>query len=285
MELFIKTVLLTLLIAMLTTTGSSGFTGKTKADIPIEATLEPELPMIKGIPIRLFLSYEVNPMASCSIGEMDSYSIFFINPRDYGDTISRTDYHATHDKALSRSTTFNVVFPENDTCWLHLAISSGTCHMEYNYCFIATGNQYEYRPDVLLPLPSDKYKSKGQSNTNIHPDPVRDTLTKEHLQAEYEVIIDLRDSSHFEIAHGILRSIPDSCIYDKRRGLYKITTTLENLIEFGDHDFEVEFTTPPPWDPKYKEPANGTPEIQPTPDPEDSQGNLPPPPQISSINA
>jgi hypothetical protein len=258
MRLFIKTAILASLIALLSGAGNLGYTSQPNYPISIKVTLEPELPMVKGSPITLNLIYVIDSICSGRAANTDSYLVTFINPRDYGDTLSLTTYQADHGDGLSRGATIQVNFPDADTCWLHLKLTSGGCFMRYDYFFVASGDKYEYRPDYYMPVPIE-YQSKTPSEDYSRDELMRDTLTQEHLQTEYEVIIDLRDSSHLEFATKILRSIPDSCLYDKRRGYYRIKTTLENLIKFGDHNFEFEFTTPPPWDRRYKAPSESRP--------------------------
>lgn len=253
MRMGINTALLVIVAALQSGVGNPGYATLPRVAVPYSARLEPELPLVKGAPITLYLSYEIDTVGTSCAVENGSYSLSFVNPRDYGDTLSHIDYQVYHGNTFKYSGLVRVSLPDADTCCLHLRLSSGTCRADYRYYFIISGGKVEFQPDFHMPMPARYQSLWKRPKEDGHSDPDRDTLTQEHLQTEYEVIIDLRDSSHYKLARKILGSIPDSCLYNKGRGLYKIRTTLENLIMFGDHNFEFEFTTPPPWDKRFGE--------------------------------
>jgi len=150
MKLIVKTAVFAFFVALLSSAGNLGYGSKPHHPISIKLILTPESPMKKGAPIALNLSYEIDSICSGRTDNTDSYLVTFINPRDYGDTLSQTTYQATHSDGFFRTATIQVNFPEADTCWLHLKINSGTCWTRYKYFFVASGDEYELKPDFFI---------------------------------------------------------------------------------------------------------------------------------------
>ena len=77
------------------------------------------------------------------------------------------------------------------------------------------------------------------------------------MQTEYEVILNLHNPTLLEAAERILGSIPDTSLYDSRRGYYKLNVSLENLIRLSEIPVGFEYTSPPPWDRRNHNPNVG----------------------------
>jgi hypothetical protein len=240
MKLFIKTTLLTLLAALLLGIGNPGYGSKWPVKYAIEVKLEPVPPMLKGAPISLSLSYSlIDSISTCQAAESGSYSLIFINPRNYGDTLSRVDFKVRHNESYSHSTTIQVDLPDADTCWLHVDVRIGTCDRRPDYYFIATGDVIEFRPNFTLPPPIEYQPKKPDSQYHVI-EVDRDTLSQEQLRTPYDMIIDLRNKEHFRIVKEILGSIPDTCSVLGLPGHYIINMTLEQGYELYDMGLRIE---------------------------------------------
>jgi hypothetical protein len=250
MKPFVKKAFIALLSITLTGIGTACYGSPPGIPSPFNISLEPVGPMEKGSPITVSLTYGPVPKYSVC-GDSGSVSVMTLT-YPARDTLSKASWPVIFDENHLYSTTFDISVPDNAITKLRILLGCGWIKANpTERTLITTGDTVQFLVGYMPPTPP---------TVSEYNDPIRDTLTQEHLQTEYEIIIDLRDSSHLEFATKILRSIPDTCLYDKRRGYYRIKTTLENLIKFGDHNFEFEFTTPPPWDRKYKAPSESAPE-------------------------
>jgi len=158
--------------------------------------------------------------------------------------------------------------PRNDTSYVTIQVVARNPLMLAKpiYTIVTTGDALE----VFIRRPGN-IPSPPQPKTN---DPIRDTLTQEQLRTEYEVWLDLRDSTHMEIAEKILGPLSDSAKSKGREGFYTLQITLENLIKLADEGIEFGFTTPPPWDPKYSPSRDSLPDKQSEKDSLKKQGAL-----------
>jgi len=174
--------------------------------------------------------------------------------------------------------------PDADTNCCVIKITCGELyHRDWNY-FIKSGDSVEFFDNFRMPWPL-KYQTGAPQGEYVNKEPIRDTLTQEQLQTKYEVYLDLHKSSDMEAAQKIIGVIPDSAIYDRKRGIYKLKMTLEDLIRLSEYNIEGDFVDPPPWSPEYKSPADSTFDQQPESDSDDTQSFLPPPRAIQSNRA
>ncbi|RKX26024.1 MAG: hypothetical protein DRP47_08840 [Candidatus Zixiibacteriota bacterium] len=160
------------------------------------------------------------------------------------------------DKDHPYSTILHVNVPRDDTCSLNVRMQC--CHIKQTTgCyFVTVGDSIEY----WTGNPRGYHPSPPSSKTNH---PIRDTLTEEHLQTEYEIEMDLSDPTHLRIAERILGPLPDSSIYDRRRGYYRLWISLRNIIKLADQQLRIEFATPPPWDHRYRPSKDSVPQLPP----------------------
>ncbi len=171
------------------------------------------------------------------------------------------------DKDHPYSTILHINVPRDDTCTLKVKMQC--CHITQTAVryFVTTGDTIEYwkgNPRSYHPPPPP-------SKTN---DPIRDTLTQEHLQAEYEVLLDLRDSTRRRIAEKILGPMPESSKSDLCDACHVLRVSLENLLKLVDEGLKFEFTTPPPWSRRYRAPNDSVPQPPPPPSPQADEINV-----------
>jgi len=163
--------------------------------------------------------------------------------------------------------TLNVSIAPNDTSGIELTLQCGRVPNEVACYFVTTGDTLEFyrgNPRGWHPLPPPRKTA----------DPIWDTLTQEQLQTEYEVLLDLHDSTHLKTAEKIIGPLPDSSIYDHRRGYYRLWITLEKLLKITDEGIDGDFVTPPPWHRKSSPPKDSVPQPLPPHSPEADEINV-----------
>ena len=132
-------------------------------------------------------------------------------------------------------TTFEVPVPDNDTIQLLVTLQCDTFVYTFEHYFETTADTVAYRRVDPRVLNSQKNNSAPKTN-----DPIRDTLTTEQLQTEYEVWIDLRDPKHLAIGKSILGNLPDSCEVIGEKGFYIMKITLEKILQLGNKGIELD---------------------------------------------
>jgi hypothetical protein len=145
--------------------------------------------------------------------------------------------------------TLNVSIPDGDTSGIEITMQCGRVPTTPACYFVTTGDTVE----VYAGKPSHKPRRYSQPTTG---DPIRDTLTLEQLQTEYEVVLDLRDSADLKIALKIIGPLPKPIVFQGRENYYKLKLSLQKLINLADEGIEFDFTIPPPWAPDYVPPKD-----------------------------
>ncbi len=131
------------------------------------------------------------------------------------------------------STVFEVVIPPNDTSSIEIKVEGCGDRNQGPLYFVTTGDTVE----VTHGKPRGYRGFPVGLKTN---DPIRDTLTKEQLQTKYEVWLDLRDSTHLEIAEKILGPLPDSSKCEGYDGYYILKISLEKVLKLAEQGIELD---------------------------------------------
>jgi hypothetical protein len=225
---------------------------------PFDVTLEPSAPLKKNAPVTMSLTFE--PISKYPCGNSGSVAVTTMT-YPYRDTLGDTTWLIQFEDGQPYSTTFQITVPDNDTTMLRVTLGCGWLRDPITRYFITTGDTVQ----CLNGFRRENRKNGSSSNTN---DPLRDTLTEEQLQTEYDVILNLHDSAHLKIAEKILGPIPDSCLYDRHRGYYRLMVSLKNLIKLADEKVGFEYATPPPWDHRHRTPEDNVLPPPPPPSPQ-----------------
>jgi hypothetical protein len=143
--------------------------------------------------------------------------------------------------------TFYELIPDDDTTQLWITLQCDTFIHTFKHFFVTTGDTVEHRRGDPRTLPPPKAPPETDEI-------MRDTLTSEQLQTEYEVILWLRDSTERRVVEQIVGPLPDSARAPGRPGLYRLWISLGKLIEIGEYNIEGDFVTPPPWDHRHRIP-------------------------------
>lgn len=127
-----------------------------------------------------------------------------------------------------------VVIPPNDTSGLDVTINGGGFCLGFGAIYFVTT---EDTVEVYAGRPTHKRGLYSQSATN---DPIRDTLTEEQLQTEYEIWLDLRDSAHLKMAEKILGPLPDTTKVKDHEGYYILKLPFETILKLGEQGIELD---------------------------------------------
>lgn len=210
----------------------------------VDCTFEP-VPMPKGPgPVSFELSF--TPIYKCdevTVSIRKLLNLQYTGEREWTEHVEAGKWNRS---------ILNASIPANDTSGIEVIIKCGRISTIAACYFVTTGDTLEFhrgnpRGYIGVPPPPS-------SNTN---DPFKDTLTEEQLQTEYEVILNLHNPTLLEAAERILGSIPDTSLYDSRRGYYKLNVSLENLIRLSEIPVGFEYTSSPPWDHRNHNPNVG----------------------------
>jgi|GEM_PF-1967326 len=227
-----------------------------------------------SVPVRHLFDFKMEPVSQLKKGQPASMQLTF-SPQGYscGSTASilvttsnatgkldekSWELELTEDPPYS--TTFELTIPKNDTVRVQVKLRCGRAEERFRRWFVTTGDSIEYSGDN----PWRRPRPPSASETD---DPIRDTLTQEHLQAEYEVLLDLRDSTRRRIAEKILGPMPESSKSDLCDACHVLRVSLENLLKLVDEGIKFEFTTPPPWSRRYRAPNDSVLQPQSPPPP------------------
>ena len=237
---------------------------------PIEMRLEPlSYPTSSG-PVDILL--QIRPLFDC---DKATVTVASVDKLEYSGPMS---WVAEFEEDSTYSTIFQVVIPPNDTSGIEVQVKGGP-HGKHKFIyFITVGDSVEVKP---VNLRSHRPKPSRPPETA---DPIRDTLTEEQLQTQYEVLLDLRDSTHLKFAEEILGPMSGSGKYKSCNACYILNVSLENLFKLGDEGIEIEFTAPPPWSRRYRAPNDSVPEKEPKSDTSKEQGALPTQPHGFSLD-
>jgi len=243
---------LALLLIFLAGAGKPAYSGVQRPHA-FDCTLEPVSELTTDAPVTMKLTF--TPAYPC--GNKVAVTVTTLN---YVQTFSENTWEVELQDDQPCSTTFQVSIPDDDTSSVHVTLECGRLRERIERVFVSTGDTVEYwigRPRHYGPHPPPPQS-----------DPIRDTLTEEQLATEYEVVLDLRDSAHLKIAEEILGPLPDSAKhkYKGRQGYYLLMASLQELIELADAGIGFEFTSPPPWDRRYRPPEDSLPEKRPETD-------------------
>ena len=236
-----KTTGLALLLIVLAGIGEFSYPG-VGIRHPFDFKLEPSSPLKKNAPITMSLTFAPIPRFPC--GDSGSISVTMLT-YPYRDTLSDTTWSVQFEDGQPYSSTFQITIPDNDTTMLRVTLGCGWLRDPITRYFITTGDTIQF----LNGFRRGHRKNTSSSKTN---DLIKDTLTQEQLQTEYEVALDLRDSAHFKIGEKILGPIPESSKLREHDGYYILLVSLENLFKLHDAGIDIEFATPPPWSRKYQ---------------------------------
>ncbi|HWR82973.1 MAG TPA: hypothetical protein VN285_06705 [Candidatus Deferrimicrobium sp.] len=183
-----------------------------------------------------------------------------VSRRDYAQKFSeqtcQLELRSSRGGLSSYTTSFEMFIPNNDTTQLCITLQCDTFAYAFKHFFVTTGDTVEYRrvdPRELPPPPRP-------AETD---DPILDTLTEEQLQKEYEVLLDLRESSRRMTSENLLGTIPESSKSSLCDACYILSVSLENLFRLAEAGVEFEFTTPPPWAPESSSPEDSVPQSSP----------------------
>jgi len=237
MKLIVKTALLAFFFAWFSGNGNLSHAINYQKSIPLKVTIEPEKPIIRGAPVALKISYVIDSIEWSRAAETASCALTFINPRDYGDTLSRTVYEMVHDNNFAHSSTIEVNLPDGDTCCLLFHLLSGSCGEFQVYYFVDTGDEYEFYYD-FIPL-SPEYLSEIQENNVRQGPPDPDTLTELQLETKYEVLLDLKDDTYRSIAERLLGQMPNSSKSDLCPTCYILNVSLRNIYKLADEGLDI----------------------------------------------
>ncbi|MEE9443720.1 MAG: hypothetical protein V3V99_13735 [candidate division Zixibacteria bacterium] len=264
MQCYGKT-LLSVLVFMILFGAGSVFSTIPTPPRPYDVSLELTDKTQKSSPITLNLKYGPTPeFQRC--GDTGSVTVIALTYR-IKDTLSVNTWPVQFDEGHTYSTSFQVSVLDNDTTTLRILLGCGALQFYIYRDVITTGDEVQLLEN-FNPHPGGK--------NVVSKDPIRDTLTQEHLQVMYDVILFVKEPSHRERAESILGPLPDSCIYDRYMGYYRLKISLENLIKLADAPVGFEYFTPPPWSSKYKPPKDSLNEDQNESDTiEDEQSSLP----------
>ena len=254
MQRLTKGLVLALLLVILAGIGNYCHASSAEVIDPLKVSLEPSGALQKGAPITMNLTFVPAPEYIRHAGDTGSVSISTVSLSDPGKTLTKNSWPVRFDDSYSYSTTFEINIPDNDLIQLNVQMVCGKLHFSVRRYFITTGETVKYSRTQVPKLPNPRSTK-----------PLRDTLTYEQLQTEYEVILDFRGPSSKENIEGIVGPIPDSCLIDRVRGHYKIKITLENLIKLSDElpneKVGLKFVTPPPWSRKYNSSEDSLPQL------------------------
>jgi hypothetical protein len=233
----------------------------TKSLPPFSITLEPvTLPQGNGpAELRLQIVPRFQPECDVTITVTPLFNLTYTGEKTWVTKVKK-------DSPVSY--TLKVIIPQKDTSGIEVMVDGGSCGRHYasNY-FVTTGDTVEVTPG------NPRYNPPKPHPQSKSDEIIRDTLTEEQLQAEYEVVLDLRDPADLKLAQKILETLPKPIIFQGRANYYKLTLSLQKLIKLGEEGIEFDFTTPPPWAPEYSPPKDS---VAPPPPP--------PPPQADEIN-
>ncbi len=130
--------------------------------------------------------------------------------------------------------TLKVIIPPEDTSGIEVMVDGGSCGRHYaSNHFVTTG-------DTIEVYPGNPRHASGIPSPSRTNDPIRDILTEEQLQTEYEVWLDLRDSTHLEIAEKILGPLPDSSKCEGYDGYYILKIPLEKVLKLAEQGIELD---------------------------------------------
>lgn len=112
-------------------------------------------------------------------------------------------------------TTLPVVIPPNDTSGITMRIAAGLLHYKAACFFVAREDTVEL--------------SAGYPRPKTSPPPKYDP-TPEELATEYDVQLDLRDSTDWKTVRGILGALPER----NETGFYRMTLSLRKINEIKE---------------------------------------------------
>ena len=219
------------------------FPGDPRTSIPrmrmkrLNIKLEPVLKTQDGSNVQILLTVKSDtPLNEIKVYIGPGKDIILNSPSEWTDSLNGEK---------EKSYVISVTVPKN----VKSAISPYICSQ---VPFISGQNRifFDNTGDTLMVydiFSAPKPKPKPSPNA----DPIRDTLTEEQLQTEYEVILVLRNSNEKKTAEHILGMKLDSYLINKNKGYYKLRISLANLIKLAEQPIGFEYTTPPPWDKRH----------------------------------
>ncbi|MEZ5358914.1 MAG: hypothetical protein R3F48_08785 [Candidatus Zixiibacteriota bacterium] len=190
------------------------------------------------------------------------------------DTLETRSWKVEMDANGSASGTLELGVPEDTSITVNIIAINGK---EFTFASIGF--------DRKSNIPGRQEYIKRTPDSTVY-DPYRepsfDELTPQQLQTEYEVAIDLRDTSKMAEATRILGKIPAGKELVKYPNAFRIKASLSNLIELINADIKFVFITAPSWVRPAQLVKDST-EIQ-TIEDVDSQSVTPPPSTPSSYS-
>ena len=207
-----------------------------------DVKLEPITTLEINTPVTFNLTYSILYKQFAS--ETGSVIVTLAPYRDPGDIISQETWSVQYDETYSHSMDFQLTIPENNIFTLSVMLSSGEMKVGRRWFFITIGDSIQFTGSLAdRPMPITENSSKGI----VHRDPIREKLTYEQLQVEYKLAVDLHDPSDKKKVEAIVGPIPDSCLFNSKRGIYIINTTLKNAFDIGDAGLESDLVVRFQW--------------------------------------
>ncbi|MCK5126667.1 MAG: hypothetical protein KAR42_10460 [candidate division Zixibacteria bacterium] len=209
-------------------------------EVYLEIKIEPRLPLTKGEPITL--DYSINVPDKYKARAKKNASVRLLAYSKHSgekDTLELRNVEIGFDDNYFYSGSFQISLPNDKISLVNIYVQTGRIEFSKSIVFETRGDNvlHSGQKEFLTLPPAPKYGK-----------PLFDTMTVEQLQTEYEVILNLKDPSKRKTIEKVIGPIPESSVFDKQKYEYKVTTSLESILDMGKQGIRGRFTTPPPWE-------------------------------------
>ncbi len=244
-----------LFILMLGCTYSTVFARGEEYTSFFEISIEPHAPLQENVPNTFDISVVSN---TDKVKKKDATIIATVYLHgDLRNPIHEESFQAAFNSKLSCSGQFQITIPDNEIIHLMITVTSNGITQQGHRFIDATEDEWKFLLSSPVKLsPSVTNRSRKSNDKNRNNDIKADTLTAAQLSLQFDIVIQIKSPEDKEAVQKLVGPLPESSIVDINRGLYRLKTSLKNVLEFEKLGIKGEGVKP--GKPLDKESSKGT---------------------------